>query len=398
MAEASITQPKTINTEKGNRHYSYLLMMAHLCDDLNQGALVAVIPFLVLHGGYSYTEVTALILASNAASAIIQPLFGWLGDKKARPWLMACGIMLAGLGMAGVGVLPTYPLIMLSAMVSGIGVAMFHPEGGRLANLVAGKQKGTGMSIFAVGGKLGFTVGPIVTSLAITCCGLSGTLIFIVPAALCAIALLSQNRKFLAYGSAASKAAADHSIKDNWKGFGIVIGAISCRSVMYYALMSLIPLFLVTSLGQPESFASSTISVFALVCALATIASGWAGQKLGTKRLIVVSYLCVAALVIVFAFNSLLIVALVIVALLALTCDISYPSAVALGQSFVPNHLGMASGLSFGVAICIGGLLQPAFGFLGDTVGLQIAILAIAVVALIGIVFGVLIPKNRPIR
>ena len=108
------------------------MMIAHLCDDLNQGALVAVIPFLVLHNGYSYAEVTALLLASNAASAVIQPLFGWLGDKKPRPWLMALGIFLAGIGMAGVGVLPNYPLIMASAMLSGIGVAMFHPEGGRL--------------------------------------------------------------------------------------------------------------------------------------------------------------------------------------------------------------------------------------------------------------------------
>lgn len=73
--------------QKGDRRYGYLMMIAHLCDDLNQGALVAVIPFLMLHGNYSYAEVTALLLASNTASAIIQPLFGWLGDKKPRPWL-----------------------------------------------------------------------------------------------------------------------------------------------------------------------------------------------------------------------------------------------------------------------------------------------------------------------
>ena len=157
-----------LNKPKHDRRYSYLMMIAHLCDDLNQGALVAVIPFLVLHNGYSYAEVTALLLASNAASAIIQPLFGWLGDKKPRPWLMAAGIFLAGIGMAGVGVLPNYPLIMASAMLSGIGVAMFHPEGGRLGNLTAGEQKGKGMSIFAVGGKLGFTFGPLVATAAIT--------------------------------------------------------------------------------------------------------------------------------------------------------------------------------------------------------------------------------------
>ena len=384
-----------LNKPKHDRRYSYLMMIAHLCDDLNQGALVAVIPFLVLHNGYSYAEVTALLLASNAASAIIQPLFGWLGDKKPRPWLMAAGIFLAGIGMAGVGVLPNYPLIMASAMLSGIGVAMFHPEGGRLGNLTAGEQKGKGMSIFAVGGKLGFTFGPLVATAAITLWGLPGTLIFIIPSTLCAAILLSQNKALLSYSNPDKQSSDDSLYQDNWVGFGFVMGAISCRSIMYYAF---IPLFLVYNLGQEEAFASSVISLFALVCAVGTIASGWAGQLLGAKKLIIVSYACVAIEVVIFAFNGSLIVALILIALLALTCDISYPSAVAMGQSFVPHHLGMASGLSFGVMVCIGGLMTPVFGLIGDYFGLQVVMLCVTAIALLGIIITLFIPKNRPMR
>lgn len=390
--------PEKSAKPKQGRGYSYLMMVAHLCDDLNQGALVAVIPFLVLHNGYSYAEVTALLLASNAASAIIQPLFGWLGDKKPRPWLMALGIFLAGIGMAGVGVLPNYPLIMASAMLSGIGVAMFHPEGGRLGNLTAGEQKGKGMSIFAVGGKLGFTFGPLVATAAITIWGLPGTLIFIIPSTLCAAVLLSQNKALLDFSNPDKGSSADNLYKDNWVGFGFVMGAISCRSIMYYAFLSFIPLFLVYNLGQEEAFASSVISLFALVCAVGTIASGWAGQALGAKKLIIVSYACVAVEVIIFAFNGSLIIALVLIALLALTCDISYPSAVAMGQSFVPHHLGMASGLSFGVMVCIGGLMTPVFGLIGDYFGLQVVMLCVTAIAILGIAITLFIPKNRPMR
>ena len=387
-----------LNKPKHDRRYSYLMMIAHLCDDLNQGALVAVIPFLVLHNGYSYAEVTALLLASNAASAIIQPLFGWLGDKKPRPWLMAAGIFLAGIGMAGVGVLPNYPLIMASAMLSGIGVAMFHPEGGRLGNLTAGEQKGKGMSIFAVGGKLGFTFGPLVATAAITLWGLPGTLIFIIPSTLCAAILLSQNKALLSYSNPDKQSSDDSLYQDNWVGFGFVMGTISCRSIMYYAFLSFIPLFLVYNLGQEEAFASSVISLFALVCAVGTIASGWAGQLLGAKKLIIVSYACVAIEVVIFAFNGSLIVALILIALLTLTCDISYPSAVAMGQSFVPHHLGMASGLSFGVMVCIGGLMTPVFGLIGDYFGLQVVMLCVTAIALLGIIITLFIPKNRPMR
>lgn len=126
------------------RSYRLLLMAAHLADDLNQGALVAVMPFLVLHQGYSYAAVTALLLASNVASAVIQPLFGWIGDKHPRPWLMAAGIFLAGLGMAGIGLIDSYPLVLASAMLSGIGVAMFHPEGGTPGQSRGGRAEGVG--------------------------------------------------------------------------------------------------------------------------------------------------------------------------------------------------------------------------------------------------------------
>lgn len=397
ISESNLSSEKSPKQNQGRR-YSYLMMIAHLCDDLNQGALVAVIPFLVLHNGYSYAEVTALLLVSNAASAIIQPLFGWLGDKKPRPWLMAAGIFLAGIGMAGVGVLPNYPLIMASAMLSGIGVAMFHPEGGRLGNLTAGEQKGKGMSIFAVGGKLGFTFGPLVATAAITLWGLPGTLIFIIPSTLCAAILLSQNKALLSYSNPDKQSSDDSLYQDNWVGFGFVMGAISCRSIMYYAFLSFIPLFLVYNLGQEEAFASSVISLFALVCAVGTIASGWAGQLLGAKKLIIVSYACVAIEMVIFAFNGSLIVALILIVFLALTCDISYPSAVAMGQSFVPHHLGMASGLSFGVMVCIGGLMTPVFGLIGDYFGLQVVMLCVTAIALLGIIITLFIPKNRPMR
>lgn len=136
------------STARPNKKMSLLLMAGHLCCDINQGALVATLPFLVLLGGFSYTAATALLFASNIASAIIQPLFGWLGDRFQKPWIMALGITLAGLGMAGVGIFSTYWLILASAMVSGIGIAMFHPEGGRLANLVAGEKKEFGNEHF----------------------------------------------------------------------------------------------------------------------------------------------------------------------------------------------------------------------------------------------------------
>lgn len=146
------------NKDKGKKcgqsnKLPFVLMGGHICVDAAQGGLASVLPFLVIQSGFSYTEITALVLASNIASAVIQPLFGLMGDKKARPWLMSVGVALAGLGIALVGVLQSYWLVVLAAMVSGVGNAMLHPEGARLAYLAGGDDKAMSMSIFSVGAK-----------------------------------------------------------------------------------------------------------------------------------------------------------------------------------------------------------------------------------------------------
>lgn len=251
------------------------------------------------------------------------------------------------------------------------------------------------MSVFAVGGKLGFTFGPLVATAAISTWGMAGTAIFIVPSSICALVLLGFNRTFLAFGAAEAQAMKSAEPRDDWKGFSFVMGAIGCRSIIYYALLSFIPLFLVANLGQSESFASTAISLFAVVCAVGTLVSGWAGRILGAKRLIIVSYVLVALEIVLFALNDSLIAALALIAVLAVTEDISYPSAVALGQSFVPHHLGMASGISFGVMVCIGGIASPALGLVGDGLGLQAVMFCVAAIALVGVAIAAFIPTRR---
>ncbi len=367
---------------EGDKLANYLTMVGHACSDINQGALSAILPFLVVGGGYSYFQATMLVFAANIASAVIQPLFGWLGDRNPRPWFMALGVFLAGLGMAGIGIMPSYWWVVGSAMVCGIGVAMFHPEGGRLSNLAAGQRKGNGMSIFAVGGNIGFFVGPILCATFLTAFGLHGTLVFVIPATVCAIALLSFNSRFKALGSAVSKTPGDgEEAIEHWNLFGVVMSVLTLRSILSYGLMAFIPLFLVDVLGQGEALSSLAISLFAIAGACATAASGRVAEKAGTIKLMAACFGASTVCIVAFAFNGVVAAALALTIALAVALDLCYPSAVALGMSYVPRHLGMASGLSYGVAVCAGGVAEPFLGMAGDNVGLVPVMLVLAALA-----------------
>src|SRR5215470_12262690 len=99
-----------------------LLAAAHLFDDLNQGVIPALIPFFIAERGFTITAAAGLVLASNVASSVLQPIFGILSDRQGRPWLVPAGLMLAGTGVALAGLAPTYALVLGAAALTGIGV------------------------------------------------------------------------------------------------------------------------------------------------------------------------------------------------------------------------------------------------------------------------------------
>ncbi len=78
-----------------------LLSVGHLVTDINQGALPALLPFLISEYHLSYAAAGFLIFACNIASTVVQPLFGHLADRYASPWLLPAGIVCAGRGTGG---------------------------------------------------------------------------------------------------------------------------------------------------------------------------------------------------------------------------------------------------------------------------------------------------------
>ncbi len=165
------------------------LSSGHLFTDLNQGAVAALLPFLISERGLSLAAAGALVFAATVSSSVVQPLFGVFSDRRPIPALMPLGVLLAGIGMALVGVAPGYLQIFLCIVVSGIGVAAFHPESARFANYVSGSRRARGMSFFSVGGNAGFALGPVVATPLVLAFGLPGTLFLALPAALMAAAL-----------------------------------------------------------------------------------------------------------------------------------------------------------------------------------------------------------------
>src|SRR5712691_6534976 len=108
-----------------------LLSAAHLCDDINQGVVPAMLPFFIATYHLSYAAAAGLVLAQTLSSSIVQPLFGMMADRRSSPWLIPVGLSFAGLGVAVSGLAPNYALIFAAIALSGFGISAFHPEAAR---------------------------------------------------------------------------------------------------------------------------------------------------------------------------------------------------------------------------------------------------------------------------
>ena len=87
-------RPKNASKD-GQPRLVFATAFCHLINDVNTGALPAMVPFLVSQYNYGFAEASLLMLTAHLLGAITQPLFGYLGDKHPRPWLMALGMLMS---------------------------------------------------------------------------------------------------------------------------------------------------------------------------------------------------------------------------------------------------------------------------------------------------------------
>src|ERR1700730_5031188 len=139
LPPAAVAGPSVSARARPNYKLLGLLALGHLVIDTNQGSLPALLPYLKTGLGLTYTATGVIVLMSNITSSLIQPLFGFLADKTARRWLLPLSVLLSAIGIGLSGVASSYYAVLALVMVSGFGVAAYHPEGYRTATQVAGE-------------------------------------------------------------------------------------------------------------------------------------------------------------------------------------------------------------------------------------------------------------------
>ncbi|MEW6183105.1 MAG: MFS transporter [Bacillota bacterium] len=389
-----------------NKKILALLGAGHAVTDVNQGALSMMLAFLQPVLSLNQMQVGLAMLAFNLSSSVIQPLFGMFSDRFRAAWLIPLGCLLAGLGMAFTGFSPNYPFLLIAALISGLGVAAFHPEGSKYTRFASGPRKASGMSVFSVGGNFGFAAGPILATLFFGWKGLAGSAGFFALNGIMALTLLFFLPAVKSAGAgSASPAPATGAVRDAGKNPGmskvrliaavvLLVLVIIMRTWVHFGMVTFLPQYYVHYLHHSERYAAFLTSLFLLAGAFGTITGGPAADRWGLKTVLVTSMALMVPFLYLFTHSS-GIWTVLIVALSGFAVISTFAVTIVFGQELLPNNVGLASGLMMGFGVGAGGAGAALLGWVADHWGLPSIFHVMIVFPAIGLFLALFLP-GRP--
>ncbi|WP_211320678.1 MFS transporter [Arthrobacter livingstonensis] len=359
-----------------NRRGVAMMSSAHMVDDLYQGVVPAMLPFFVSERHYSYAAVAGLTLAATMLSSVVQPAFGVWTDRKPRRWLIPAGMATAALGVGAAGLFPGYAVTWVMIAISGLGIAAFHPSAASAARRASGDSN-RGMSIFALGGNVGFALGTLMATPVLLWMGLRGTALLILPAVVMALVLVKWLGPVLDGPVGARRPATMPKGTDNWPEFLKLTSVVVVRSIVFFGLSSFLALYFIHGLGTSPAVGGAALTVFLAAGACGTLLGGWLADRFGP--LVSIRYgfaFCIPAMVgLVLAQEWH--IALIFVVLTGMGVFVPFSVFVILGQNYLPNRIGTASGVTVGLAVTVGGLFNPLLGALADATSLHFTLVVL---------------------
>ncbi|HSP21672.1 MAG TPA: MFS transporter [Planococcus sp. (in: firmicutes)] len=389
----------------GNPVYPVMFAMGacHLLNDSLQAVIPAMFPILEADLGLTFTQLGLIAFALNIVASVLQPVVGFMSDKKPMPFALPFGMTSSFLGMAGLAFAPEYWMIIVSVMFLGLGSAVFHPEGSRVSFMAAGHRRGLSQSIYQVGGNSGQALAPLISAFILVPLGQKGAALFLFVAAL-GIFILSRisvwYKAELARERGKGRKVQLSSLPELSKkqvGIALVLllVIIFARSFYVTNMTGFYIFHLIEAYGLTIQKGQLYIFLFLALGAAGTFFGGPLADRIGRKNVIVLSLLVPIPLALVLPYVPLGLV-IVLLAFIGFFIMLSFSVTVVYAQELVPSMIGTMSGLTVGLAFGMGAIGGVVIGMLMDAIGIYETMVIVSLLPIIGLV-GMALPKDRKV-
>jgi FSR family fosmidomycin resistance protein-like MFS transporter len=351
---------------------------AHLLNDLIQSMIPAMYPLLKEAYRLDFAQIGLITLAFQVTSSLLQPVLGFVTDHKPWPYAMVAGMAATLSGLLGLAFAGSYPMVLVSAGMVGLGSAVFHPEATRMARHAAAGQQGFAQGIFQIGGHAGYALGPLLAAMLVVPRGQT-SLAWASVVALAAMVLMTwTGTRYANMRRSQIAAAKGHpAVADVPVAAGggvllamtILIVLLLSKNAYTAAFTSYYTFYLIERFGVPVQVSQVMLFLYLVVGAFGVIVGGMVGDRIGRHKVIWISILGSLPFALLLPHVDLFWTGVLSI-LVSMIMASAFSSILIYAIDLVPHRVGLVGGLFYGLAFGLGGLAAAALGLLADQIGI----------------------------
>ncbi|GAA5142751.1 MFS transporter [Prosthecobacter algae] len=370
----------------------FAISFAHMLNDTIQALLPAIYPVLKESYGLTFTQLGLITLTFQVTASLLQPLVGYITDKKAMPYSLPVGMGMTLVGLLSLSQAHSFPTILISSALVGAGSAVFHPEASRIAHMAAGRRRGLAQSLFQVGGNAGTSVGPLLAAWFIVPHGQAALSWFSIIAMIGVLVLFqvgqwqARNLHRIHRRRGPASVVASEAPTTGRVAFAVAVLVVLIFSKYVYlaSLTNYYTFYLMDRFQVSVQQSQYYLFVFLFAVAAGTIIGGPVGDRIGRKQVIWVSILGVAPFALWLPHAGLMTTAILTV-IIGLVLASAFSAILVYAQELMPGKVGMIAGLFFGLAFGIAGIGSAVLGAMADSQGINFVFRVCAYLPLLGL-------------
>jgi FSR family fosmidomycin resistance protein-like MFS transporter len=347
------------------------LSVCHLLNDMVQSLLPAIYPILKAALALDFRHIGLITLANQLTASLLQPVVGYLTDRKPKPQSLAIGMGFTLSGLLLLAWADHFAGVLAAAALIGVGSSIFHPESSRIARLASGGQHGLAQSLFQVGGNAGSSLGPLLAAFVVLPHGQGSLSWFAIAPLTAMIVLWKVGVWYRMRVRAGTPHGVDHAPLHHLSrrqvniAIAVLLVLVFSKYVYLASLSTFYTFYLIDRFHVSVQSAQLHLFVFLGAVAAGTILGGPPGDRIGRKYVIWGSILGVLPFTLLLPHANLLFTG-ILSAVIGLILASAFSAIVVYAQELVPGNVGMIAGLFFGFAFGIAGLGAALLGQLAD--------------------------------